>query len=234
MLLDKYYTENAGEISFTRQQACDFAKKIAGDYNPLHDADNSRFCVPGDLLFSLLLTKCGLSQKMRVSFSGMVVDGMALRIPDTDSNHLAIVDDSGKELISIEREGEVTDNQALIESLTRSYVEFSGKTFPHVLVPLMEEKEVMINPSRPLVIYDNMSIDLQRLDIKDPRLEMADASLEVKGKRGSVCIGFNLRDGDEIVGRGEKHVILSGLRPYEQDTINELIGFYNERKEKFA
>ena len=234
MLLDNYYTENAGEITFSRQQACDFAKKIAGDFNPLHDADNSRFCVPGDLLFSLLLTKCGISQKMRVSFIGMVMDGIPLRIPDTDSSHLAIVDESGKELLSIEREGDVTDNQALIESLTKSYVEFSGKTFPHVLVPLMAEKGVMINPNRPLVIYDNMSIDLQRLDINNPILEMADANLEVNGKRGSVCIGFNLKDGEEIVGRGEKHVILSGLRPFVQETIDDLIVFYSERKESLG
>ncbi len=54
MFLDTYYSDKNGEFSFTREQASNFAKRIAGDFNPIHDEDNKRFCVPGDLLFSVL------------------------------------------------------------------------------------------------------------------------------------------------------------------------------------
>ena len=53
---------------------------MAGDFNHIHDEDSKRFCVPGDLLFAVLLSKEGISQKMRFEFSGMVGDGIALSI----------------------------------------------------------------------------------------------------------------------------------------------------------
>ncbi len=55
MLLNKYYSESDTGIQFTREQASNFAKFVAGDFNPLHDPENKMFCVPGDLLFSVAL-----------------------------------------------------------------------------------------------------------------------------------------------------------------------------------
>ena len=52
MLLEKYVQGNGEYFSFTRKQASDFAKQVASDFNPIHDEDAKRFCVPGDLLFS--------------------------------------------------------------------------------------------------------------------------------------------------------------------------------------
>ncbi|MGL6055276.1 MAG: DUF3581 family protein, partial [Vibrio metschnikovii] len=78
MLLKPYFSSAEHQFQFTRQQASHFAKKVAGDFNPIHDEDSKRFCVPGDLLFAVLLKKNGISQKMRFTFSGMVSDGIAL------------------------------------------------------------------------------------------------------------------------------------------------------------
>ena len=55
MQLDEYYSDGNGHIAISREQASDFAKGVAGDFNPIHDVDAKRFCVPGDLLFSLAL-----------------------------------------------------------------------------------------------------------------------------------------------------------------------------------
>ena len=57
MNLEKYYTLDGSRLSFTRQQASDFAKSVAGDFNPIHDIDSKRFCVPGDLLLDVLTRK---------------------------------------------------------------------------------------------------------------------------------------------------------------------------------
>ena len=51
MLVEKYYSEVGQEVRVSRQQASDFAKNIADDFNPIHDVQTKRFCVPGDLLF---------------------------------------------------------------------------------------------------------------------------------------------------------------------------------------
>jgi len=134
MLLENFYSEDNSKVIFSRQQASDFAKSIAGDFNPLHDTDAKRFCVPGDLLFSLVLAKFGLSQKMRFVFSGMVNDGVALNFPDTNSATLDIVDGKGKKYLSLERSGNTTRDKALIRDLTYRCVQFSGQTFPHVLI----------------------------------------------------------------------------------------------------
>jgi len=61
MFLQKYYSGDDEKIHFSRQQASRFAKEVAGDFNPIHDQEAKRFCVPGDLLFALVLSKYGLS-----------------------------------------------------------------------------------------------------------------------------------------------------------------------------
>ena len=72
MFLRDFYNTPDHTISITAEQASTFAKEIAHDFNPLHDVDAKRYCVPGDLLFSLALEKYGLSQQMHFTFAGMV------------------------------------------------------------------------------------------------------------------------------------------------------------------
>ena len=55
MIIDQYFSEPNGRICFTREQGSNFAKQMANDFNPLHDADGTRFCIPGDLLFAIIL-----------------------------------------------------------------------------------------------------------------------------------------------------------------------------------
>ncbi|NNG14497.1 MAG: DUF3581 domain-containing protein [Gammaproteobacteria bacterium] len=233
MFLNNYYNSNSESINVSRQQASDFAKKIAGDFNPIHDEDAKRFCVPGDLLFALVLNNYGLSQHMNFTFSGMVGDGVDLVFPEASNGSITISDSNGKDYLSIEREGDTSNDPDLIQTLTRRYVEFSGQTFPHILVPLMAEHKVMINPDRPLVIYESMSINMNRLDIKDPQLELSHSTLDVDGKRGSVCLEFILKSEGEVVGTGKKNMVLSGLREFEQETIDQLVNNYAARKESY-
>jgi hypothetical protein len=233
MFLDDYYNNDEGTTRISPQQASDFAKKIAGDFNPIHDEDAKRFCVPGDLLFALVLNNYGLSQHMNFTFSGMVGDGVDLVFPEASNGSITISDSNGKDYLSIEREGETSTDPGLIQNLTRHYVEFSGQTFPHILVPLMAEHKVMLNPDRPLVIYESMTINIDRLDIKDPQLELTHSTLDVDGKRGRVCLEFCLKAGDEVVGSGKKNMVLSGLREFEQETIDQLVDNYSARKQAY-
>ncbi len=234
MLLEDFYSEDNSKVIFSRQQASDFAKNIAGDFNPIHDTDAKRFCVPGDLLFSLVLAKFGLSQKMRFVFSGMVNDGVALNFPDTDSATLDIVDGKGKKYLSLERSGNTTRDKALIRDLTYRCVQFSGQTFPHVLIPLMSEQQVMLNPNRPLVIYESMTIDLDRLNFENPQLELTRPILEVDGKRGNVRLEFRVKADGETVGRGEKAMVISGLLAYDEAKVQAMVDNYASRKQRLA
>ncbi len=233
MQLETYYAEQADTITFTRQQASRFAKGVAGDFNPIHDVNNKRFCVPGDLLFSVVLHKVGLSQQMHVNFSGMVADNVPLQFDSHNGDKIIVKDEKGKAYLSVERSGETSTDQTLINHLIRRYVEFSGQTFPHILVPLMAQHDVMINPIRPLVIYESMTIDIKRFDISAPELVLASSTLEAEGKRGTVRLGFNLISEGKIVGQGEKRLVLSGLRPYDADKIERLAQDYAIRKESY-
>lgn len=233
MFLDSYYSEQNGEFSFTREQASHFAKIIAGDFNPIHDEDNKRFCVPGDLLFSVVLAKVGLSQKMRFEFAGMINDGIALSIDTKSDTDMSLIDEKGKEYLHITREGETTNDQELIGQVTKNYVQFSGMNFPHIMVPLMESKQIMINPTRPLVIYESMELDFTRLDFSAPTVELTDSEITVEGKRGSVTLMFCFKENGEVVGTGRKRMVMSGLKPYCQNEIDELVNRFNERKDRF-
>jgi len=230
MQLENFYGEASGKIHFTRKQASDFAKHVAGDFNPIHDEDAKRFCVPGDLLFALLLKKYGISQQMRVTFAGMVSDGVALHFNETSGDNIAIVDDKDKEYLNLTHSGETSYGATLIHSLTCRYVEFSGQTFPHILVPLMKEHNVMINPERPLVIYESMVIDIDDLNIEQPELALSNSTLKVDGKRGTVCLMFNLLSNGSVIGKGEKNMVLSGLREYDEVKVQQLVNRYDAQK----
>lgn len=233
MLIDQYYTLRNGHISFTREQGSNFAKQVADDFNPIHDPDARRFCIPGDLMFSIILAKYGLSRHMEFTFTGMVVDGIELLLPEA-STELEINDTQGKQYLTIRRSGENIMDASLIDNLTSEYVQFSGHTFPHILVPLLAEQNVMINPGRPVVMYESMNIDLDRLDITAPILEIDHNELVINGKRGEVKLVFNLVESGQIVGRGNKRMILSGLREYDKSVMDETVSSLNQRKQDFV
>lgn len=233
MNLQDYYLDKNNKTSISRQQASNFAKNVANDFNPIHDPDNKRFCVPGDLLFALVINRYGLSQKMRFIFSGLVGNGVILNFPAIDDSSISITGDNKKTYLSIEKSGDTSHDQQLAHALINNYVTFSGQTFPHILVPLMAEKDVMINPQRPLVIYESMEIDLQRLDIQKPELKLTESSLDVNGKRGKVSLNFSINDSGQLVGSGKKNMLLSGLRPYDQDQMQQLVNMYDGRKQAF-
>ena len=232
MLIDRYYTAHNSNISFSREQGSNFAKQMADDFNPIHDIDARRFCIPGDLLFAIILAKYGLSQHMEFTFTGMVVDGTELVMPEP-APEMAINDTEGRQYLTIHSAGDTTRDALLIDQLTRSYVEFSGHTFPHILVPLLAGENVMINPDRPMVMYESMTIDLDRLDIHSPSLEVEHNEVVVNGKRGEVQMAFNLVDSGNLVGRGRKRMILSGLREYEKQAMDAITASLNQRRLNF-
>lgn len=232
MLLDRYYTANNGTISFSREQGSNFAKQVADDFNPIHDIDARRFCIPGDLLFAIILTRYGLSQHMEFTFTGMVVDGIQLVLPEP-APRMSINDTQGRQYLTVHSAGDMTRDTLLVEQLTRNYVEFSGHTFPHILVPLLATENVMINPDRPMVMYESMTIDLDRLDIQSPSLEMDHSEVAINGKRGEVQLAFNLVDSGNVAGRGRKRMILSGLREYDKQAMDAVTVDLNQRKLDF-
>ncbi len=233
MQLDQFFSRQGSRVVVSRQQASDFAKKIAGDFNPIHDVDAKRFCVPGDLLFALGLFHYGLSQETCFSFGGMVSDNIPLLFPVSDADVLVIADEKGKEYLSIKCSGNSNKDPAVIAKLTEDYVNFSGQTFPHILVPLMKAKGVMINPDRPLVIYERMVIKMDSLDIQNPSLELDKTAITVDGKRGNVSIQFWVKSDDKVVGHGEKNIVLSGLRAFDQGKIDVLVAWYDQRKNDY-
>jgi len=230
MELNNFYSTSDSKFQFTRQQASKFAKNIAGDFNPIHDQDHKRFCVPGDLLFSLVLHHYGISEKMSVEFGGMVADQVALRFVESDSQQIQLRDDKEKIYLTVQRTGNTSKCTELINNLTQAYVGFSGQTFPHILVPLMKQHNMMINPDRPLVIYNSMLIDISDLDITNPTLELVNSTMDIDGKRGNVCLKFNFIENGNIVGTGEKNMVLSSLRDFEEDKITHLVESYDLRK----
>lgn len=226
MFLSPFFSEDGPDVRISPQQGSAFAKQVAGDFNPIHDPDNKRFCVPGDLLFALVLSRYGLSQRMQFRFTGMVAGGTALRLPRGAADTFAVQDSAGKTYLEVTRHGEVSSDRSLVERLIRSYVAFSGRNFPHILVPLMQRHGVMINTERPLVIYECMSFELEHPDLSEIRLELVDSTLEVKGKRGDARLYFELRSGNEVIGTGQKKLVLSGLRDLDAAALQGLVDRY--------
>jgi len=233
MFIEQFCPIDSEKISFTRQQGSDFAKQVADDFNPLHNVEAKRFCVPGDLLFSVIIAKAGLHKEMSFNFSGMVSDNVALTFPNEINKSFDLVDDKNKTYLTVEASGEKTHCPSLINALTKAYVDFSGHTFPDILVKLMAENNVMINPARPMVMYQCMEINLERLDINTLSLQLAQTSLTIEAKRGDAWLEFDLISEGEVVGHGKKHMLLSGLREYCQDNIDAMVKQYKNSKAEY-
>lgn len=230
MFLDPYHSQKDGYILISPDQGSQFAKQVAGDFNPIHNPDNKRFCVPGDLLFSLVLAKYGLSQRMSVRFSGMVGANTPLVFPAIDEGVIDITDTNGKAYLHVEHSGETSHDPALIERLARNYVAFSGQNFPYIFVPLLEKHQVMFNPRRPLVIYESMAFELDSIDLKEPTLALDQTSLEVNGKRGDALFEFVIKEAGRVVGKGTKKLIVSGLQPYDAELMQAVVDDFNSVK----
>lgn len=232
MFLQKFFSTHDKQILIEAEQASLFAKEVAGDFNPLHDPDSKRFCVPGDLLFSLVLAHYGLSQKMHFTFSGMVGHGVYLNFPESDAESFEITDDKNKTYLHVERSGPIVNDPELIKAFVTNYVAFSGPNFS-VLVPLMAEQNVMINTERPLVIYESMSFEFAHMNFSELSLDASEAKFNLAGKRGDAYLHFNIKDGDEVVGNGFKKMIISGIREYDRDVIESFTAEYLERKDQY-
>jgi hypothetical protein len=230
MFSGQFATPKGENLHITGEQASDFAKTVSNDFNPIHDPENKRFCVPGDLLFALAVEKYGLSDKISVYFTGLVNADTQLIYPLTSNSPKTITDDRGKQYLTFDESGNKRLFDKDVEKLVRAYVAFSGQNFPNILVPLMAESGVMINPSRPLIIYQSMTLQLTTLEFSSPSLFLSKTELNISEKRGNVYLYFDIFDGAKLVGEGKKHLILSGLKPFEKNKVDEMVGKYNELK----
>lgn len=232
MAFEEYYTGENGRICIAADQASRFAKDVAGDFNPLHNADSRRFCVPGDLLFALILARFGLYQRMALRFHSMVGDRALLHFQQ-QADCITVETEAGKVCLEARHEGEVTTDEEIVEQFARHYVAFSGHNFPHYLKPLLEEQGVMFNPQRPLVIYDSMDFSLEELPVREPNVEFARGSLEVQGKRAVVLFEFHMHADGKTIGTGSKKLMIGGLIPYDAQVMDETITGFNRMKSEY-
>lgn len=223
MFPDRFHTIQDGRLYISASQASQFAKEVAGDFNPIHDPDARRFCVPGDLLFAVVVSHFGLSRHMTFQFRALLGDSVPLEFRESGDETIEVCDRNGKVYIEVTRSGEVTHEEHVVEEFIRCYVAASGKNFPHTLKPLMESKGVMFNPDRPMVMYESMSLTLDRLDAASPELELHNADLEANGKRGNVTLDYRLVSDGKPVGEVSKRLLLGGLRPYCPDAMASVI-----------
>jgi len=233
MFLKDFYNMQNGNITIAAEHASMFAKEVAHDFNPLHDVDAKRFCVPGDLLFSLVLEKYGLSQNMHFVFAGMVGHGLLLNFPDTEAERFDVTDSQGKPYLQVERSGKMSRDSTLIESFIRDYVAFSGQNFPYVLVPLLAKENVTFNINRPLVIYESMTLTFDHLNFHQASVKMLEPKIEVNGKRASAYLHFQINSGDEVVGAGFKKLAISVTNGFEAESMQAFVNEYLAKKNAY-
>ena len=148
MELVRYFNIRDNTLYFSRSQGSDFAKGVAGDFNPIHNVDAKRFCVPGDLLFAVFIHHYGVYRNMFFEFSGMVDDRTELLLPVSFDHRCGLNDAQDKNYLTVQADGECNKDARFGRQLIKQYVQFSGRTFPHILVDLMRQNAVMINTGK--------------------------------------------------------------------------------------
>ena len=221
-------------VRFAERDASRFAKGVAGDFNPIHDPGSRRFCVPGDLLFGVLLHRYGAFAESAVRFAGMLDAEVELALPAALENEAVhLVDPRGREVLSFHGAGGEVGGRDFAARLAHEYVRFSGRTFPEILVPLMREAGMMISPERPLVIYKDMAFSIEAAPDGPIELSLADADLTLAGKKGVARLRFEIAAGGARIGEGEKNLVLGGLRPFDETAMASVVETYEARRRQF-
>ena len=252
MKISDYFLQDGDAVYFEEAQASRFAKQVAGDFNPIHDPGSRRFCVPGDLLFSVLLSRFGVAANTTVEFSGMLDGKTRMLLPQESGDAIDIVDSNQRALMSMRQSGVRFTNESFTEQLCHAYVKFSGQTFPDILVPLMQSADIMINPDRPLVIYKDMTILFNEManelfhandsghltELQQPigdRLSLSSSGndIEVNGRKGSVRLSFTIEADGQKIGTGEKNMVLGGLREFDEQAMMAIVDQYNTWRREY-
>ena len=98
----------------------------------------------------------------------------------------------------------------------------------------MKKENVMVNPDRPLIVYESMEIQLEQIDFSGLSLELYQTGIDVQGKRGKACLQFELVSDGGKIGCGQKNMILSGLKPYDHDIMEKVVEQYILRTQSFS
>ena len=77
-------------------------------------------------------------------------------------------------------------------------------------------------------------MNLDKLDFLSLSLEVTHTDFKVAGKRGKVLLQFCFKEAGVIIGRGEKVMVLSGLREFNQQVIDELVNDYDASKQAYV
>ncbi len=227
-LLEPFHDVDATGVRISAHQGSRFAKAIAGDHNPIHDIDAPRFCVPGDLLFALIAGRYGLAQRVQLTFRGMLRADTPLWFPEPRDGQFSITDAGGREYVTAQFDNPLDITSEALRGLIETYVGCSGKTFPDLMVPLLEEHGVMFNPDRPLVVYDRMEIRLSAAPTSPPTMALESTTLTVSQKRGDARFGYRILEADRPIGTCSKQMVVSGLRPYDHERMNAMVERYHQ------
>lgn len=233
MLIDDYHSHEAEAVHIAAEQGSRFAKEVAGDFNPIHDAGERRFCVPGDLLAALVLRHYGIAPHMDFRFRSRVGADVTLQFPRDAGAQLAIADAEGRVCLEVSRAGEPWHDIGAIEALAGASAALSGRNFPDLLEPLMREHGVMFNPARPMVLYESMALSLSERPAQNLALHLDSATLSVDGRRAVERLHFALEQDGRSIGQGCKRVTVSGLQPYDAERMQAFSDLYEQRRLAF-
>ena len=136
MFLRPFYDCTNDRIEISAEQGSRFAKRICDDFNPIHDPDYKRFCVPGDLLFALALERYGISQRMRFGFSEMLSADTGLLFPTGPAAHLKITDCHDRCYLELDQSGLAASTRARYRGPNSELCAFFWAKFPAYFVAL--------------------------------------------------------------------------------------------------
>jgi len=80
------------------------------------------------------------------------------------------------------------------------------------------------------VIYESMTLSFDHLDFKQASVKMLEPEMKVDGKRASAFLHFQVKSGEEVVGKGFKKLAISVTSGYEAEPMQAFVDDYLARK----
>ncbi len=124
-------------------------------------------------------------------------------------------------------EGEKSHDQAFIVNAVNNHVKFSGMNFPHIMVPLMEEQQMMIELNA-FVIYESMEVEFI-VELPHP-VEIL-VTFDVEGSRRRLNL---IKEDGEVVGKGVKRMVKVAWAIRPSSCLDDLVNRASTNAKRFS
>lgn len=196
--------------------ACDaYARNVVKDFNPIHNHLAKNYCVPGDLIFALMVERGGVHGSMRMDFLNRVGKDSEYIFVSGKAG-MALLDRGNKVQAQLIGSGDASVCVKCISAVSDAVLSCTSSYFPYKMMRSLRAENLMLSGCRSLVILKSIEVNVSDLHFaSDLTAVFCSSSLRHSGRRGTIDAHFQLVGGNgQVLGQVIKTALIIGIERF--------------------